>query len=70
MGILFKTALLGRLHRYLIGLTIVFMILLTFASQLEIMALGIITKKGPGFFELFSPIEDGTLRYQASVKRE
>lgn len=37
------------------------MILLTFASQLEILALGIITRKGPVFFELFAPIENGNL---------
>ena len=70
MGILLKTALLGRQHRLLIGLTILFMVLLTFASQLEIMALGIITRKGPDFFELFSPIEDGKIQRQASITKQ
>lgn len=37
------------------------MCLLTFASQLEIFTLGVITKKGPDFFELFAPIKDGKL---------
>lgn len=67
MRILFKTALLDKPHRILMGLTIAFMILLTFASQLEIVALGIITKKGPDFFELFAPIQDGKLQRSLSV---
>lgn len=46
-------------YRFLLGITLVAMCLLTFASQLEIFTLGVITKKGPEFFELFAPIEDG-----------
>lgn len=38
------------------------MCLLTIASQLEIFTLGVITKKGPDFFELFAPIEKGKLQ--------
>jgi ABC-type multidrug transport system fused ATPase/permease subunit len=58
---IFKIAL-GR-HKYsaLIGFIVSAMILLTFASQLEILALGIITKKGPDFFELFAPEKNGRL---------
>lgn len=67
MRILFKTALLDRSHRILMGLTIFFMILLTFASQLEIVALGIITKKGPDFFELFAPVKEGKLQRNLAV---
>lgn len=58
---LFKTALLGRKLRILMVFSIIFMIFLTFASQLEIIALGVITKKGPDFFELFAPIKEGKL---------
>ena len=65
---LFQTALLGRAHRLLMGFTIVAMILLTFASQLEIVALGIITRKGPDFFELFAPIEKGKLQKSQEVE--
>lgn len=36
------------------------MLFLTVATQLEIFTLGIITKKGPEFFELFAPIKDNT----------
>ncbi len=59
MRLLFKTILLNRRYHLLIGFIILFMILLTLASQLEIIALGIITKKGPDFFELFAPLKEG-----------
>lgn len=48
-------------YRLLLSITLVAMCLLTFASQLEIFTLGVITKKGPEFFELFAPLEDGKL---------
>ncbi|MDP1880928.1 MAG: ABC transporter transmembrane domain-containing protein, partial [Parachlamydiaceae bacterium] len=67
---LFQTALLSSKHRVLIGLSIISMILLTFASQLEVVALGIITRKGPDFFELFSPIKDGHLERTSAVNWE
>lgn len=57
---LFKTAY-SKKHRWLLGLTLVAMCLLTFASQLEILAIGVITKRGPDFFELFGPIKEGHL---------
>lgn len=57
-----KTAFAKHKHTALIGLIIAAMIFLTFASQLEILALGIITKKGPDFFELFAPLKDGKLQ--------
>lgn len=58
---LLKIAFRNPKHRFLLGLTIAAMCLLTFASQLEIFTLGVITKKGPEFFELFAPVEDGKL---------
>jgi putative ABC transport system ATP-binding protein len=67
---LFKTALLGRKLRVLMIFSIIFMIFLTFASQLEIVALGVITKKGPDFFELFSPIKNGKIENSKSVSWE
>ncbi len=57
-----KIAFEKHRHSFLVGLIIAAMILLTFASQLEILALGIITKKGPDFFELFAPIKEGKLQ--------
>lgn len=65
---LLKIALLGNQHRFVMIFTIIAMILLTFASQLEIIALGIITRKGPDFFELFAPIENGKLQKTEEVQ--
>ncbi len=64
---LFQTALLGRQHRFLIALAVIGMILLTCASQLEIVALGIMTRKGPDFFELFAPLNEGKLQNHHEV---
>lgn len=64
---LFQIALLGRQHRWLTGFTILAMMLLTFASQLEVVALGIMTRKGPDFFELFAPIDQGKLQKNQQV---
>lgn len=58
---LLRIALLGKEHRLLLGFMVISMILFTFASQLEIMALGVITRKGPDFFELFAPLQEGKL---------
>lgn len=58
---LFQIAFSHSKYRFLLGITLVAMCLLTFASQLEIFTLGVITKKGPEFFELFAPVEDGKL---------
>lgn len=58
---LFRIAFSNHVHRIMLGITVISMCLLTFASQLEIFTLGVITKKGPEFFELFSPLEDGKL---------
>lgn len=46
------------------------MIFFTFASQLEGLALAIITKKGPDFFELFAPLEDGKIIKADSVSKQ
>jgi ABC-type multidrug transport system fused ATPase/permease subunit len=59
---LFRIAFHHRKHRFLIFLTLIAMCFLTVASQLEIFTLGVITKKGPEFFELFAPIKDGQLK--------
>lgn len=59
---LLSTAFRTRKHRYLLCLTLLSMCLLTFASQLEIFSIGIITKKGPDFFELFAPIDHQKLQ--------
>lgn len=65
-----KIAFKKHVPTKLIATIITAMILLTFASQLEILALGIITKKGPDFFELFAPLEDGKLKKTDKISRE
>jgi len=64
---LFKTAFLARQHRLLIVFSVIAMIFLTLASQLEVVALGIITRKGPDFFELFAPVQNGKLEKTQEV---
>ncbi len=45
-------------------------LLFTVAGQLEMFSLGVITKKGPDFFELFAPIApDGKLGYAKEVSK-
>lgn len=48
MRLLFRTAFSKRQHFILIGLTVLFMLLLTFASNLEILALGVIMQGKEG----------------------
>lgn len=54
MKLILKLILQTSKIRYMILFSIISMVLLTVASQLEIFALGVITKKGPDFFELFA----------------
>ncbi len=70
MKLLFGIAFKNHKHRWLLGITIVAMCLLTFATQLEIFAFGVITKKGPDFFELFAPIKEGSLKKSDLVYRD
>lgn len=67
---LFRLAFQHRNHRALMFLTLIAMFFLTIASQLEIFTLGVITKKGPEFFELFAPIEDGKLKRVQKITLE
>jgi ABC-type multidrug transport system fused ATPase/permease subunit len=63
MKLLLSTALQSRRNVVLLFVTMALMVLLTFASQLEIFSVGIITKSGPGFFELFGsePTTEGQI---------
>lgn len=67
---LLKLAFRHKKYRLHIALTLFAMLFLTFASQLEIFTLGVITKKGPEFFELFAPIVDGHLTRNDTVTHE
>jgi ABC-type multidrug transport system fused ATPase/permease subunit len=67
MRLLFGLAFKNHKHKLLLVLTVIAMCLLTLATQLEIFSLGVITQKGPGFFELFAPMKDGHLEYTDKV---
>jgi len=51
---LFKIALENRKNRMMLFLTVIAMLLLTVASQLEILAIGVITQKGPELFDVLA----------------
>lgn len=70
MKLLLKTALQSRQNVILLLWTLLLMCLLTFASQLEIFSIGIITKSGPGFFELFGSSGGGSLRIEQVSQAE
>ncbi|MBA2727256.1 MAG: ABC transporter ATP-binding protein [Parachlamydiaceae bacterium] len=56
---LFKIAFKSRQYLILLGIMVILMCLSTVASQVEVFSLGVITKSGPGFFELFgTPTSD------------
>lgn len=67
---LFATTLQNPKHRVLIFFMILAMCGLTIASQLEVLSLGVITKSGPDFFELFAPLEDGVLQKTGQITPE
>lgn len=54
MRLLLKAALLNKKHYFLLLFTLTAMFFLTIASQMEMLALGVMTKAGPDFFTLFS----------------
>jgi putative ABC transport system ATP-binding protein len=58
MKLLFKMAIGNRKHLTLFVFSLIAMCILTFASQLEILSLGIMAQKGPGFLELFAEKRD------------
>ena len=67
---LFYTAFRSKKYSFLRLCALLAMCLLTIASQLEIVAIGIITKRGPDAFELFAPVVDGKLKSQDSISKE
>ncbi len=69
MRTLFRSAF-AHGHRLLIAFTLIAMCLVTFANQLEIFALGVITQKGPDFFELFAPVKEGKIVISDSLTLE
>ncbi len=70
MSLLFRIAFKNHKHKFLLAITALAMCFLTLATQLEIFAFGVITTKGPDFFELFAPVKGQTLEKTATVSRE
>ena len=64
---LLKTACSRSHYIFLFLFSIVASLFFTLAGQLEMFSLGVITKKGPDFFELFAPEKEGTLTSCAKV---
>lgn len=58
---LFKIACSKSHYFALFAFSMIFSLLFTLAGQLEMFSLGVITKKGPDFFELFAPLKDDLL---------
>lgn len=69
MKYLFRLAFRDSRHVPLVVLTILMMCLYSFSSQLEILAYGILSNKGPDFFKLFSPVEEGSLHITSEVTK-
>lgn len=67
MKLLLKAALLNRKHYTLLFITIFSMFILTVASQMEMLSLGVIAKTGPDFFTLFGKEETGGLEPMQSL---
>lgn len=59
MRLLIKAAIQNRKHYLLLLFTMVAMFLLTFSSQVEILAIGVIARTGPDFFVLFGEKKEG-----------
>ncbi len=59
---LFLSIFKNSKHRYLILFTVFAMCALTVATQMEVLSIGVMTKKGPDFFELFAPENQGALQ--------
>lgn len=67
---LLLTAFRNRKHRFLLLLTLLSMCLVTIASQLEIVSIGVITQKGADFFELFAPVNEGAIIPADAISKE
>lgn len=66
---LFLSVFKNPKHRALFIFTVVAMCALTVATQLEVLSIGVMTKKGPGVFELFAPMQDGALQRVDQIDR-
>ena len=70
MRTLIRVAFKHSRHFALLGVTLFSMLVLVLSSQMEILTTGFIIQKGPSFFELFGPVEEGFLIEQESVSHD
>lgn len=70
MKYLIQTAFSKSSHLFLLLCIIVASLLFTISGQMEMFSLGIITKRGPDFFELFAPLRQGRLENVGKVSHE
>ncbi len=61
MRLLLRTALQNRRHYILIVFTVISMFAMTISSQMEMLALGLLTESSADFFSLFAPKKEGIL---------
>ena len=69
MKLLFSLAFKNRKLLPYCFILVISMCLLTVATQSEIVTIGLLTKKGPGFFELFGPEKEGTIQDVSAVSK-
>ncbi len=70
MKLLFKLSFQKHANFLLIAITMVSMCLFTIGTQMEIITIGILTNKGPGFFELFSPVKNDEIVQSDKITRK
>lgn len=70
MKLLLRAAFLNRKHLVLLALTLVTTMAFTLSNYLEVLCLGVVTKKSPDFFQVFGPIENDTLSKAKTVSLE
>jgi ABC-type multidrug transport system fused ATPase/permease subunit len=70
MKLLLRAAFLNRKHLVLLIVTLLMTILLTVSNYMEVLCLGVVTKKSPDFFQVFGPVEDGTLSKATEISKQ
>lgn len=70
MKLLMRAAFQNRKHFYLLALALFMTICLTASSYLEVLALGVLTKKSPDFFQVMGTVNEGVLSKASQVSKD
>lgn len=70
MKLLLRAAFQNRKHLFLLFLALGMTICLTISNYLEVLSLGIVTKKSPDFFQVMGKVEGETLLKSREVSKE